>query len=473
MTEKSKDFNYYLQTFEEVGYVEELLGSIVYVNGLPGVSQNEMVIFEDNTLGQVIGLDQEKIEVLLFSRANFTVGTEVARTDQGFKVPLSDSVLGKVLNPLGEVISSLSTEKQNDSPKITFMDVDSAPIDIMKRKSITKPLETGVMIVDLVIPIAKGQRELVIGDRNIGKTSFLKQTLVNQASQGTTCIYVAVGKKKAALQRSTEYYKKCGYAGNIIIVAADAAMPSGLNFIAPYTAMSVAEYFRNQGKDVLVVIDDLTSHARYYREISLLARRFPGRNSYPGDIFFIHSRLLERAGSFSKGTITCLPTAETIMGDLAGYIQTNLMAMTDGHIFFDKDMFDQGKFPAVNQFLSVTRVGLQAQPDLMRDISRILSNFLVRLAQIRQFMHFGSELGEEVKKMLSLGVRLDEFLKQKPEHNMPVNLSAFLLGVLWGGFWVNDRPKKLKADMLLMRQDYLKMLLISKILTRQWALLGN
>ncbi len=240
------------------------------------------------------------------------------------------------------------------------------------------------------------------------------------------------------------------------MISDSASDASGLNYITPYLAITIAEYFKNKGTHVLVVIDDLTTHASYYREISLLARRFPGRNSYPGDIFYVHSRLLERAGGFKEATITCLPVAETTLGDLAGYIQTNLMAMTDGHIFFDKNLFDQGKYPSINPFLSVTRVGLQAQTDLFKDISRNISSFLVKLSKIREFMHFGSELSDEVKKTLALGDMLDEFFSQKETGSVPASFGAFILAAIWGGFWVESTPAIMKQNMVKMYSKYTK-----------------
>jgi len=454
---EKNNFEYYLNKNEEVGYIKKVLGPIVYVDGLPGISQEEMVIFENGSLGRVTGLDSERVEILLFSNSNFRVGTQVARMGLKLQIEVNDSFLGKEINPLGRVVSNLSEKPPTTPPtKGVVMPIDSTPIDLMKRTKITKPFGTGVLLVDMVVPLAMGQRELVLGDINTGKTSFLRQVLINQASRGVVCVYSTIGKKKTSIKRLREFITKSGVSENIILVSSHAVASSGLNFITPYTAMAVAEYFRDQGKDVFVILDDLTTHSKYYREISLLARRFPGRSSYPGDIFYVHSRLLERAGSFEKGTITCLPVAETVMGDLSGYLQTNIMAMTDGHIFFDKNMFDRGKLPPVNQFLSVTRVGLQTQTDLMRDISRILSKFMVSLEKARQFMHFGSELNEEVKKMLALGVRLDEFFNQRPEVRIEANMGAFLLGVLWGGFWVNDPPSKIKKDMMKMIASYQK-----------------
>ena len=454
---KKNNFEYYLNKNEEVGYVKKVLGPIVYVDGLPGATQEEVVIFENGTLGRVMRLDLERVEILLFSNINLKVGSQVARIGSKLQIEINDSFLGKEINPLGRVVSNLSNNPIPKSPTgSVVMPIDSTPIDLMKRAEITKPFGTGVLLVDMVVPLAMGQRELVLGDINTGKSSFLKQTLVNQAAKGTVCIYATIGKKKTAIKRLREFLIKSGVAQNVVMVSSDAVESSGLNFITPYTAMTVAEYFRDRKRDVFVILDDLTTHSKFYREISLLARRFPGRSSYPGDIFYIHSRLLERAGSFEKGTITCLPVAETVMGDLSGYLQTNIMAMTDGHLFFDKNMFDRGKLPPINQFLSVTRVGLQTQTNLLRDISRILSRFMVSLEKVRQFMHFGSELNEEVKKMLALGVRLDEFFNQKSETRIEANMGAFLLGVLWGGFWVNDSPRKVKQDMMKMIGIYQK-----------------
>lgn len=443
------DFKKYLETIGEVGYVEELINSVAYVSGLPKVTINEVLIFEDGGVGYVLSIDEEMIEVLIFSRSKITVGSRVARTGEYLKVRLGTDLLGKRLDGLGNIVSDGEGAKL---PDVRL--VDSSPLPIMSRTTLTKPLETGVSVVDLVVPIAKGQRELIIGDRNTGKTSFLTQVILNQARRGTICIYCAIGKKRVAIKRFEEGFKEKGIWPTSIIIAASASETAATIYITPYTAMTIAEYFRDQGKDVLLILDDMTTHAKYYREISLLTRRFPGRNSYPGDIFFVHSKLIERAGSFEKATITCLPVAESTLGDLSGYVQTNLMSMTDGHIYLDSDMMSEGRFPPVNPFLSVTRVGLQAQSPLFRDISRNLTTFLVAFEKLKAYMHFGAELTETVRKTLIFGERVENFFSQSSQVLRPAILSGFLLACIWADIWRDLSLADLEKKIIYLTQLY-------------------
>jgi F-type H+-transporting ATPase subunit alpha len=431
------DFERYLEATGEVGEVVEVIDSMVYAKGLPRVKPAELVVFENGSFGQTFSLTHDYIEILLFSSDGMKPGIRVARTNDFLKVPVGNHLLGKVIGPL----------TKNSGGEVRL--VDSEPPSIFARVPAREPFETGVAIVDLVEPLAIGQRELVIGDRRTGKTVFLLQTILNQARKGTICVYAAIGKKKVDVRKAEEFFLAHGVDKKIVIVATSSADPAGLIFQTPYTAMTVAEYFRDQGKDVLVILDDLTTHAKFYREISLLARRFPGRSSYPGDIFFTHSKLLERAGNFKNSAITCLPVAETVLGDLSGYIQTNLMAMTDGHIFFDTELANLGRRPAINPFLSVTRVGGQAQTPLLKEASRELSKFLVHHKKLQEFMHFGAELSEEVKRDLNLGERITALFDQKPSTLFPQNVSLILFTGVWAGLGremeIRDFKKQIEA----------------------------
>ncbi len=442
-----KSFNDYLNNIGEVGYVEEVVNSVAYVSGLPKAISGEVLLFENDGLGMVLSMDENFLEVLVLSSADLRVGTKVARTQTRLSVGVGSGLLGKRLTGLGKIVGGTGGVSE-------YREIDSPPPSIIQRTAVTKPLETGVAVVDLIVPIAKGQRELVIGDRNTGKTSFLHQVILNQARKGTICIYVGIGKKRISIKRFQEQFVAQGIVNQTIIIAASAAEPAGVVFMAPYTAMTIAEYFRDQGRDVLLVFDDMSSHAKYYREISLLTKRFPGRNSYPGDIFYIHSRLLERAGSFARGTITCLPVAESVLGDLSGYVQTNLMAMTDGHIYFDSDMMNEGKFPPVNPFLSVTRVGLQAQTQLIKDTSRALTTFLVSFDKLRQFLHFGAELTEAVRKNLEFGEKIESFFGQSSNVLFPTNLSVFILGCIWADTWKGITTAELEKKILQFIEAY-------------------
>lgn len=424
------DYKKYLDKFGEIGYVERVVHSIVYASGLPKAISSEVVLFENGGMGIVMSLQRDHIEILLLTSKKVKVGEGVARSGEHLSIPLSNELLGKIVNPLA---LENDGEKAVTKPEETRL-VDSEPLSLAGRSEVKRPMETGVKIVDLMIPLGKGQRELVVGDRKTGKTLFLMQVMLSQALQGTICIYAAIGKRREELKEVIGFMQKNKILASSVVVATGAADPAGLIYLTPFSAMTIAEYFRDKGRDTLVVMDEMTAHANYYRQISLLAKRFPGRASYPGDIFYIHARLMERAGSFEKAAITALPVAESAMGDLSGYIQTNLMAMTDGHIFFDIDRYNRGIRPAINPFLSVTRVGMQAQSPLIRDLNRRLASFMIHMEEVRDFMHFGAEVSESLKKTLNLGMRLDEFLLQRELEVVPVNISIFLLAGIWGGY---------------------------------------
>lgn len=444
------EFNQYLEKIGEIGYVDKLVHSICYVSGLPNIKPNELVVFETGDIGQVFSLGKETVEILFLSGGEIRPGSRLARTGDLLKIGVGNGYLGRTIDPLGRVVDGGKPVKANE-----YRYIDEKPPGIMQRKPVQKTLETGVSIVDTVVPLARGQRELIIGDRKTGKSQFLLQTMLSQARQGTVCIYAVIGQRQVEIKRLSEFFREKGVIQNTIIIAASSSDPSGMIFLTPYSAMTMAEYFRDAGMDVLLILDDLTSHARNYREISLLAKRFPGRSSYPGDIFYIHARLLERAGNFKQGSITCLPSAESILGDLSGYIQTNIMAMTDGHIFFDIDLYNQGRRPAVNPFLSVTRVGHQAQTALQKDLSREVLSFLVQNEKMKSFMHFGAEVGENIKKILNLGERLIAFYDQLGGNVVPINANILILAGLWTGIWKETKFEDMKQQMEMIILDYL------------------
>lgn len=434
-----KDYKYYLDATGEIGYVQEIVHSVAYMTGLPSARVYEVIIFEDGELGMVLSLTRKHAEVLLLSTLRVRVGAKAARTGETLKVPVGEGLFGQTMSPLG-LEPSVATRGTAEMREL-FIE----PMGILGRTEVKKPFETGVKMVDLVVPLGQGQRELVIGDRKTGKSQFLMQTMLSQARQGTVCIYAGIAKKGRDIRNLNEFIRQSDISSNTVIVVSGAADPAGLIYLTPYTAMTIAEYFRDQGKNTLLILDNLTTHASYYREITLLARRFPGRSSYPGDIFYIHSRLLERAGSFEKASITALPVAESIMGDISGYIQTNLMAMTDGHIYFDIDRYNRGARPSINPFLSVTRVGLSAHTPLVRDLNRQVSSFLVHYETLRDFMHFGAEVSESLKKTLDLGRRIEEFFSQPVLDIVPQNASIFILAAVWGGYGIGFSPEQLKT----------------------------
>ncbi len=437
----------------EVGYVIRLQPGIIGVEGLPTVRLFELVVLENNSLGQVIGLSREGVDLILFENTQVAMGMRVARTNARVKIPVTENLLGKMISPLGDQLNSIEPIQATE-----YRSVDTRPGGIMSRSPITMPLETGVSLVDLVIPLARGQRELIIGDRKSGKTSFLLQTVTSQAKKGVLCIYASIGKRQSDIYHLQEHFARQGIQDKVITVAAPSTTASGLQFLAPYSAMTIAEYFRDQGKDTLVIFDDLTSHANIYREINLLLRRFPGRSAYPGDIFYTHARLLERGGNFLVGnkavSISCLPVVQSVIGDLAAYITTNVMSMTDGHIFFDTQLFDQGRRPAVNPFLSVTRVGLQAQSGLSRDISRQVSSFLVHYERIRQYSHFGAEVSQEVRDSLRVGDQIITFFQQLPDQIVPMNVNLFVIALLWSRLWSDGDMNALKSTVATILRRY-------------------
>lgn len=448
------NFSTYLENINEIGFVEEVQQTVVKINGLPGAQPHEMVCFETGEVGLILSLAEQYAEALVFTKKAIRVGTAVARTNQILQVPVGTELLGKTISPLGY---SLDQNRPIIRPQ-TFRPVEMQPSGIASRKRIKQVLSTGLSIVDLLVPLGRGQRQLVVGDRKTGKTSFLLQTLLNQAREGTVCIYAAIGKKKIDIKTVEELLDREGVLEKSLIVAATIEDPAGMIYLAPYAAMTIAEFFRDQGKDVLLILDDLSTHARFYREISLLSKRFPGRNSYPGDIFYTHARLLERAGNFilptGEASISCLAVAETQIGDLSGYIQTNLMSMTDGHIFFDNNLFAQGRRPAINPFLSVTRVGRQTQTDLRRQISRELISFLTLFDKMQNFSHFGAEATSTIKHTLTTGEKIYAFFDHGDGTTLNQWLQVYIFCMIWSGIWEASTIPQMKQDIAILLNLY-------------------
>src|SRR3989344_4905266 len=433
-----KDFQYYLNSIGEICYVEETTSSIIYASGLPEVKPGELVLFETkdpslpSQLGQVLSFNENSVELLFFSKDLPTPGTKIVRTNELLKIPLGDELLGNVIDPLGK---SLEDKMLNIKPTAISGPINTLASGITTRKSIKRHFVTGVPIVDLLLPLGYGQKQLIIGDRKTGKTDFLLQSVLTQAKLGKICVYGAIGKRKLDIKKLRDVFVNYEIMDRIVIVASGPQDPTSLIYLTPYSAMTISEYFRDEGHDVLLVLDDLSTHAKFYREISLLGKKFPGRNSYPGDIFYTHASLLERAGNFitpnGERAITCLPVAETIQGDLSGYIQTNLMSMTDGHLYFDTDFFGKGRRPAINPFLSVTRVGKQTQSIVKREITREILSFLTLFEKMQSFTHFGAELNETTKVTISVGQELIKFFQQQPSSTIPINAQILLFCLLW------------------------------------------
>lgn len=441
------DFKKYLEQTGEAGYVEEVSHSIARVSGLPGAKLSELIYFETGEMGQVMTLTQEFVEVLVFARTSVQVGTRVARSGEPLKIAVGDLLIGKIMDALGRWVGR--GEKQ--IPLSEWREVDVAASGISARKKVSRPLETGMILVDLLIPLGQGQRELVMGDRKTGKTGFVLQSLLTQLKLGRICVYAAIGKKNIEIKQAEEFFVKNGVDKNLIIVASSSHDSVGEIYLTPYTALTIAEYFRDKGKDVLVVLDDMTAHARFYRELALTARRFPGRESYPGDIFHVHSKLMERAGNFiidgGEASITCLPVIDTVQGDVTGYIQTNLMSMTDGHIYFDSDLYFAGRRPAINPFISVTRVGYQTQSPIRRQLGGEIIKKLNDYEKIQNFVRFGAELGESTRQTLATGNRLLKLFNQSGGHlSLSTNVQTVAAALTLNGIWEGGEIGKLQEN---------------------------
>jgi F-type H+-transporting ATPase subunit alpha len=428
------DFSTKMNEIGEFGIVETVRHPIVVASGLPGARLQEIVYFETGEMGEVFLMEEDTIEILVFSKNAVKVGTKITRGDSFLAVPVGDELLGGIIDPLGNPVSqSIRMQKPTK-----LRDIDIPPLGISSRARIKKPFVTGVTIVDTMVPLGHGQKELIIGDRKTGKTSFLLATIKNQVKQGSIAIYAGIAKRKSDIKKVESFFAKEGLTNSTIIVSTTSYDSPSLIYLAPYTALTIAEHFRDQGRDVLVVLDDLSSHARFYLEVSLLAKRFPGRDAYPGDIFHTHARLLERAGNFKlsegrEASITVLPVAEVVEGDLTGYITTNLMSMTDGHIFFDSDVYYEGRRPAINVPLSVTRVGRQAQSPLLRSINREISAFITLYEKVQNLSHFGAELNDSVKETIATGESVYRFFNQHYNVSLPIEVQILVFALLWLG----------------------------------------
>ena len=447
-----KSFQEHLEFTNEVGFVEAVNNSVISVSGLPKAMPQELIMLETGEMGYILNLHKDLCDVLLFEKIPIKTGIKVARIDKTLSIALSPELLGKSIDPFGKPLDkSIDLQLNNAVERI----VDISPIGIGSRNRISTTLETGVALVDLILPLGKGQRELIVGDRKTGKTNFLLQSMVMQARLSAVCIYVAIGKKQSNYKAIEEYMKSQGIYDNCVLVASSAEDTAAKIFLSPYSGMTIAEYFLSLGKDVFIILDDLTTHAKYYRQISLLVKRFPGRNSYPADIFYAHSRLLERAGNFkiqtdsgiSERSITCFPVADTLQGDLSGYIQTNLMSMTDGHLYFDIDLYGKGRRPPIHPFLSVTRIGRQTQDSLRQTLSREIFSFLSLHEKMQNFSHFGAEVSGTVADTLKTGMKITAFFDYLSQKVLRLELQIFLFTLLWVDVWREKTIDDMKKDM--------------------------
>lgn len=430
---------------EKVGEVLEVGDNIARVSGLSQVAASEMLEFEGGVKGLALNLEENAIGAIIFGDAsNIKQGQIVRATGRILSIPVGDGVVGRVLNSLGEPIDGKGDIKSN-----TFYPVEKIAPGVISRESVKQPLQTGIKAIDAMIPIGRGQRELIIGDRQTGKTAIALDAILAQKGQNVICIYVAIAQKESKVARIVAELEERGAMEYTTVVVAGVSEAASMSYIAPYAGVAMGEYFMDQGKDVLIVYDDLSKHAVSYREISLLLRRPPGREAYPGDVFYLHSRLLERAAKLNKdfggGSITALPIIETQAGDVSAYIPTNVISITDGQIFLESDLFFQGTRPAVNVGISVSRVGSSAQTKAMKKIAGKLRLTMAQYRELAAFAQFGSDLDEATKKQLSLGQRTAEVLKQGQYMPMDVAHQVAILYAVTNGF-MDDVPVDNVAD---------------------------
>lgn len=397
---------------DEVGTVLTIGDGVARVFGLKNVMAGELVEFSTGTKGMVLNLETNNVGIAVLGDDNeIKEGTTVKRTERIVEVPVGDALLGRVVNAIGEPIDGQGEIKTSEYRKVEI----KAP-GILARKSVHEPLQTGIKAIDSMTPIGRGQRELIIGDRKTGKTAVAIDTIINQKGKDVVCIYVAVGQKQSTVRQVQQKLKEHGALDYTIIVNASASNSAPLQFLAPYTGCTMGEYYRDNGKHAVIVYDDLTKQAQAYRQMSLLLRRPPGREAFPGDVFYLHSRLLERAAKLSdelgSGSLTALPVIETQEGDVSAYIPTNVISITDGQIFLEGDLFNSGIRPAINVGISVSRVGGAAQVKGMKKVAGTLRLDLAQYRELQAFAAFGSDLDEATQKQLARGERLVELLKQ-------------------------------------------------------------
>ena len=411
----------------ETGEVIYVGDGIATIYGIDHAMYGEIVVFDNGVKGMVQDIRQNEIGVILFGRDHgIHEGTKVVRTKKKAGIPVGKGFIGRIINALGEPIDGKGDIKEED-----YRPIENEAPGIVDRKSVDTPLETGILSIDSMFPIGRGQRELIIGDRQTGKTSIATDTIINQKGKDVICIYVAIGQKASTVAKIVSTLTKHGAMDYSIVLSSTASDPASLQYIAPYAGTAMAEHFMHQGKDVLIVYDDLSKHAVAYRALSLLLERSPGREAYPGDVFYLHSRLLERSSRLSDelggGSITALPIIETQAGDVSAYTPTNVISITDGQIYLETDMFNAGFRPAINAGLSVSRVGGAAQ---IKAIKKIAAPIRVELAQYRElaaFAQFGSELDADTKEKLAQGERIREMLKQPQYQPMPVEKQVAII----------------------------------------------
>lgn len=424
---------------EETGKVVSVADGVANVYGLKNVMANEMVEFENGARGIALNLEESSVGiVILGDTSGINEGSSVKRLGKLLRVPVGDALIGRVVNALGEPIDGKGAIETSDT---RF--VEEKAKGIMARKSVHEPLQTGLKAIDALVPIGRGQRELIIGDRQTGKTTVAVDTIINQKGQDVICIYVAIGQKQSTVAQVVKKLEEYGAMDYTIVVAAGASEAAALQYLAPYSGCTMGEYFRDNSRHALIIYDDLSKHAVAYREMSLILRRPPGREAYPGDVFYLHSRLLERASKLSDalgaGSLTALPIIETQAGDVSAYIPTNVISITDGQIFLESGLFNSGIRPAINVGLSVSRVGGSAQIKAIKKVSGTLRLDLAQYRELQAFAQFASDLDESSRKQLDRGQRMVEILKQPPYSPLPVENQVVIIFAGSRGF-LDDLP---------------------------------
>ncbi|WP_223065996.1 F0F1 ATP synthase subunit alpha [Paenibacillus caui] len=423
----------------EVGTVIQVGDGIARVHGLENAMANELLEFENGVVGLALNLEESNVGVVILGPyTEIREGDQVKRTGQIMQVPVGDAMLGRVVNPLGQPVDGKGPVATTE-----FRPVENNAPGVIDRKSVHEPMQTGIKAIDSMVPIGRGQRELIIGDRQTGKTAIAIDTIINQKGNGVKCIYVAIGQKQSTVVNVVETLRRHGALDYTIVVTASASEPSPLLYIAPYAGVAMAEYFMYKGEHVLIIYDDLSKQAAAYRELSLLLRRPPGREAFPGDVFYLHSRLLERAAKLSDelggGSITALPFIETQASDVSAYIPTNVISITDGQIFLEADLFYAGQRPAINVGISVSRVGGSAQIKAMKKVAGTLRLDLAQYRELQAFAQFGSDLDKSTQARLNRGARMMEILKQGVNQPLPVEKQVISLYTAVKGY-LDDIP---------------------------------
>ncbi|EOZ1984448.1 F0F1 ATP synthase subunit alpha [Campylobacter jejuni] len=431
--ERIENFDLNLE-IEETGKIISVADGVAKVYGLKNIMAGEMVEFENGDKGMALNLEESSVGIVILGKGEgLKEGASVKRLKKLLKVPVGEALIGRVVNALGEPIDAKGVINANE-----YRFVEEKAKGIMVRKSVHEPLHTGIKAIDALVPIGRGQRELIIGDRQTGKTTVAVDTIISQRGQGVICIYVAIGQKQSTVAQVVKRLEEHGAMEYTIVVNAGASDPAALQYLAPYTGVTMGEFFRDNAKHALIVYDDLSKHAVAYREMSLILRRPPGREAYPGDVFYLHSRLLERASKLNDelgaGSLTALPIIETQAGDVSAYIPTNVISITDGQIFLETDLFNSGIRPAINVGLSVSRVGGAAQIKATKQVSGTLRLDLAQYRELQAFAQFASDLDEASRKQLERGQRMVELLKQPPYSPLSVEKQVVLIFAGTKGF---------------------------------------